>query len=286
MDNPINIDPSLREKMSQYDVDWSEICRQAIENKIGNLNNNSIENLIDIDIPISNTEIQKVDVPKFPREIYQLLKKVWQEYFTFSNYPKSKVPTSTEIKQLWKTWYSTADDDDWYERWENNERQELENSVQKAYSTGKYSFADEQNEFLLNFDDEIENHGHEPTYTEFVQFISRFLWDGQLLNIYDLNPLYLQSVNFEEKDDLPESSGIYFVIDESKIYYIGMSVNINRRWYEYHKQKQLESIPNLRISYIVYLPKYYLKNIESTFIKHFTPCLNIRENPLYMKAFN
>ena len=60
-----------------------------------------------------------------------------------------------------------------------------------------------------------------------------------------------------------------------------MSTNIQKRWYSHHKQSCLNTLSNIRISYLDCLPKHYLKNIESALIGHFKPNLNILENPLY-----
>ena len=120
-------------------------------------------------------------------------------------------------------------------------------------------------------------------YTAFVEFLSKFIFNYQFVDVNDLNPFHFKSVKIEERDELPEAPDIYFVIDESEIYYIGISKNIQERWYSHHKQPDLDPFPNLRISYLDCLPQHYLKSLESTLIKHFKPRLNIKENPLYQK---
>ena len=122
-----------------------------------------------------------------------------------------------------------------------------------------------------------------PVWDSFIAFNKRLAL-AEVIDVNGLNPFNFKSITIEDRDELPEESGIYFVIDNSNIYYIGMSKNLQQRWYSHHKQAALDSFTNLRIAYLDCLPKHYLKNIESTLIKHFKPRLNIRENPLYKKG--
>ena len=284
----LQIERSLQEKMSKFDIDWSQICHRAIETELKRLNNklnsDDIDSLIDVDITYNNSEIEEFDVPNFPRKAYQAFKTVWIDSFS-SFYPKKKTPTSNQIKQLWQYWYSPFfDEADWWENWDEKKRKEIEKSVSDAYTRNhQYTAIDEQNEFLLGFDGEILESGLDPIYFAFMEFVSKFVFNGEIVEIGNLTPFQLKSVLIENKDDLPEEPGVYFVIDESNIYYIGMSNNIQRRWYSHHKQSYLNDLSNIKISYLDCLPKHYLKNIESTLINHFKPSLNILENPLYKK---
>lgn len=283
----IDIEHSLQEKMSQFNCDWSLFCKQAIENELKRLNTQlngeDLTELIDIDLTYNRSELAKFDVPVFPRQVYQSLKEVWVDNF-HSFYPEKKPPTSNQIKQLWQKWYSPFFDEvEWWENWEKNRKAEIENSVAQAYSQrNQYTEIEAQKEFLLDFAAEsLDSCIFDSTYTAFVEFVSKFIFRGELIDFDNLTPFQLDSVNIEDKDNLPEESGIYFVIDKSNIYYIGMSLNLQKRWYDHHKQQELDSLSNLRISYLDCLPKHYLKNIESALIEHFKPKLNIVGNPLY-----
>lgn len=283
----IDIESSLFQRMSQFDCDWSLFCKQAIESKLQRLNTQSngedLKELIDIDITYNSSELAKFDIPVFPRQVYKLFKEVWVENF-HSFYPEKKPPTSNQIKQLWQTWYSPFfDDAEWWENWENNREQEIEKSVAQAYSQKtQYTEIEAQKEFLLYFAEQsMDVYGLNPLYTAFIEFVSKFIFRGELIDFNSLTPFQLDSIDIENKDDLPEQSGIYFVIDQSDIYYIGMSLNIQKRWYNHHKQQALNSLPSIRIAYLDCLPKHYLKNIESALIEHFKPKLNIVGNPLY-----
>lgn len=283
----IDIEYSLKERMSQLNCDWSLICKQAIESELKRLetqsNGEDLKELIDIDFTDNSSELAKFDVPVFPRQVYQLFKEIWVDSF-HSFYPEKKPPTSNQIKQLWQTWYSPLfDEAEWWENWEETRREEIEKSVAIAYSRKiQYTEVEAQKEFLLDFAVEsLNSYCLDPTYTAFIEFVSKFIFGGELINFNNLTPFQLDSVNIEDKDDLPEESGIYFVIDKFNIYYIGMSSNLQKRWYDHHKQQELSSLQNIKISYLDCLPKHYLKNIESALIEHFKPKLNIVGNPLY-----
>ena len=275
----IHIERSLQNKMSQFDNELERLNAGTTEN--------SLDKLIDVDLTYNRSEIANFDVPAFPRPVYQFFKKVWIDSFN-SFYPEKKPPTSNQIKKLWKSWYSPFfDEAEWWEDWEENRKEKISLSVSKAYSQRtQYTDIEAQKEFLLDFDAKsFDSYNLEPRYTAFIEFISKFIFKGELIEFNDLTPFQLESIKIEDKDDLPEESGIYFIIDQSNLYYIGMSLNLQKRWYNHHKQKELDSLPNLSISYLDCLPKHYLKNIESALIEHFQPKLNIVGNPLY-KANN
>lgn len=281
----IQIERSLIEQMSKFEIDWSQVCQQAIKNELERLNNqlntNNLDNLIDIDLTYNNSEVGNFDVPDFPRQAYQVFKRVWNDYFS-STYSNTKAPTSQAIKQLWQSWYTPFfDEGEWWSDWDEYKREQVETSISNAYTYHQYSTIDEQNEFLIDFDYESLESNLDPIYTAFIQFVSKFIFNGEIIAINNLNPFHFKSVKMKDKDDLPEEAGIYFAIDKSNIYYIGMSTNIQKRWYSHHKQVELDSLADIEIAYLDCLPKHYLKNIESTLINHFKPSLNISGNPLY-----
>ncbi|MEM8719645.1 MAG: GIY-YIG nuclease family protein [Cyanobacteria bacterium P01_G01_bin.39] len=287
----VQIKRSLQEQMLQFNIDWSLVCNQAIEKELKRLSNkidgNNLESLIDIDITHNNSEIANFNSPEFPRKVYQVFKNVWHDCFS-STFSQKKPPTSQQIKQLWKSWYSPFfDEAEWWESWDNSKRREIEQSASNAYTKSyQYTTLDEQNEFLLDFDVESLNYDLDPIYTAFIEFASKFIFDGELVEINNLTPFHFKSVDLKDKDSLPEEPGIYFVIDKSNVYYIGMTTNLQKRWYSHHKQSEIDSLSEIKISYLNCLPKHYLKNLESTLINHFKPSLNILENPLYKKIEN
>ncbi|EAZ91118.1 GIY-YIG nuclease family protein [Crocosphaera chwakensis] len=87
----------------------------------------------------------------------------------------------------------------------------------------------------------------------------------------------LPSVSFDNLDELPEYSGIYFVIDSSdRMIYIGQSENILNRWKNHHRKLQIEEkhqeIP-IRIAWKSW-NKEDLKIAEKYYINHYHPLLN------------
>ena len=226
--------------------------------------------LLEVPASISGNQTTTNGYPKnLPREVYKSLSQAWHEAYG----EDSKPPTSDQTKMMYQTWTTYPfDENAWYEKYGDyyegfSPTNATENQV-----------AEEQDELVswyLQYDDALQI-----DYIPFIQFVSKFVFDEQLFSITDLNPFSLTSLTIQNKDDLPEEAGIYFVIDESKVYYIGMSQNLQQRWYSHHRQPDFDEIPNLLIAYIGGLPASYLRSIEATLIQHFTPKLNIQNNPL------
>ena len=85
----------------------------------------------------------------------------------------------------------------------------------------------------------------------------------------------LPSVSIENRRQLPESSCIYFAIDsQDKIQYIGMTVNVKKRWRHHHRFEELEQIGGIRIVYLEVSEPALLPAIELALIKYFSPFLN------------
>ncbi|NJM00388.1 MAG: GIY-YIG nuclease family protein [Synechococcaceae cyanobacterium SM2_3_2] len=95
------------------------------------------------------------------------------------------------------------------------------------------------------------------------------------------------SALLEERDELPGEPGIYFVLDQQNItHYIGMSANIQKRWFSHYRQADFNEIESTRILYIPGLPKHYLREIESFLIKSFLPSLNIKGKPIELNRID
>jgi GIY-YIG catalytic domain len=91
-----------------------------------------------------------------------------------------------------------------------------------------------------------------------------------------INPFQLPSVLLAERYDLPEFSGVYFVIGDEEIYYIGSSLNLKRRWISnnHHRYQQLLKIQNVKISYLEVDYIDSLESVERYCIEHFQSNLN------------
>ena len=102
--------------------------------------------------------------------------------------------------------------------------------------------------------------------------------------IADKAILELQAVELRSKKLLPASSGIYYVVDtELIVWYIGYSININKRWNSdnsHHRYHQLINISNqenkiLKIYFLEINNKIkYLRKIEKEHIEKYNPILN------------
>lgn len=89
-----------------------------------------------------------------------------------------------------------------------------------------------------------------------------------------VDPLSLPSVPLSDRRNLPSASGIYFAIDaEGTIQYIGLSININKRWLGHHRFDELSRIDSVRIAYLT-CETDLLETVETALIEYFQPVLN------------
>ena len=156
----IQLEPSLQEQMSKHDIDWSQVCYEAIKTKLKSLNNqgdeDNINQLIDIDLELDSSDLGNFEIPEFPRKVYQAIKRVWDNFYPNHERDRQKAPTSQQVKKLWQLWYSPTwyspffDEEGWYSNWEIYRREELEKLIPNNHNCCYY----EQSMFLLYFDDE------------------------------------------------------------------------------------------------------------------------------------
>ncbi len=75
---------------------------------------------------------------------------------------------------------------------------------------------------------------------------------------------------------LPESAGIYFVVDLSKrVQYIGQSKNVRKRWRKHLHFKRLAKTKGVKIAYLLLQDVELLTEVESAMIRYFDPPLNL-----------
>lgn len=94
--------------------------------------------------------------------------------------------------------------------------------------------------------------------------------------------LSLENVELNRKHLLPDCSGIYYVIDlEKTIWYIGRSIDLNRRWNgekTHHRYEQLLSLAVAKkMTFLIYYNRINLKKInreEKKSIAFYQPLLN------------
>lgn len=96
-----------------------------------------------------------------------------------------------------------------------------------------------------------------------------------------INPFALPYTAYKDKANLPNSSGIYYVLNRYKreIIYIGRAKNIRNRWINHHRDWDigiLESIHadgRITIAWEIY-PENYLQEFETKRIQEFKPVIN------------
>lgn len=80
-----------------------------------------------------------------------------------------------------------------------------------------------------------------------------------------------------QRKDLPEVSGIYFLINnQGVIQYIEQSINLKQRWQRHHRLSQLEELSDVRIAWLEVSDRSLLLEIEKALIHWFKPLLNRR----------
>lgn len=99
----------------------------------------------------------------------------------------------------------------------------------------------------------------------------------ELPDSFQLDKLPL--VEFLKKDQLPETAGIYFVVDRDwKVWYIGKAQNLRTRWLGHHRYEQLEKInKKTHLSLLWYSCENNattLTQLEDYFIETYHPALN------------
>ena len=89
----------------------------------------------------------------------------------------------------------------------------------------------------------------------------------------------LPFVEFLKKDQLPETAGIYFAVDNDyKVWYIGKAQNLRARWLGHHRYDQLKKINkknNIKLLwYCCDKHEINLTQLENYFIDKYHPALN------------
>lgn len=90
-----------------------------------------------------------------------------------------------------------------------------------------------------------------------------------------INPLVLPSVPFSERKLLPPVRGIYLVLRQAKLIYVGQTADIHERWRSHILTPKLRTVPDIRIAWkqVLHLP---LEPIEKSLIEKFQPLFNTK----------
>lgn len=94
------------------------------------------------------------------------------------------------------------------------------------------------------------------------------------------HPRRWDSVHLDERNRLPQASGVYAVIKQRKIYYIGVSTNLNRRWSgkSHHRFPQADKLGRPKLHYLL-LPKQDARTLEKLLIVRYDPPWNYSKVP-------
>lgn len=77
----------------------------------------------------------------------------------------------------------------------------------------------------------------------------------------------------DRKTELPRTSGIYAITEKGKIFYIGRSGDLNKRWRSHHRYSQAERLKDPRIAWII-LDKNKINRAEKVCIEQYRPAWN------------
>lgn len=99
------------------------------------------------------------------------------------------------------------------------------------------------------------------------------------------HPRQWASVLLEDRSRLPKTSGVYAVIKQRRIYYIGFSANLNRRWCgkSHHRFLQAYKLGRPSLHYLP-LPKERARIVEKILIAHYSPLWNYSKVPVLRKV--
>ena len=99
------------------------------------------------------------------------------------------------------------------------------------------------------------------------------------------HPSRWASVLLEDRNRLPQTSGVYAVIKQRKIYYIGVSTNLNRRWRGkgHHRFAQADKLGRPSLHYLL-LPRNQAQIAEKALIAKYSPLWNYSKIPVTCKV--
>ena len=97
----------------------------------------------------------------------------------------------------------------------------------------------------------------------------------------EYHPRRWASVLLENRSKLPRKSGVYAVISRRKIYYVGISINLNQRWRGkgHHRFIQASQLGRPCLHYLL-LPKQEARSLEKTLIARYSPPWNYSKVPV------
>src|ERR1044071_961698 len=95
------------------------------------------------------------------------------------------------------------------------------------------------------------------------------------LQLEKIDLVALPSLPLDQRQDLPNVSAIYFVLDPCyALLYIGRAASLRQRWYQHHRLAQLLDLPSVRIAWLQVADRAQLDALEHDCIAKFKPSLN------------
>lgn len=95
------------------------------------------------------------------------------------------------------------------------------------------------------------------------------------MSIPELIDLFaLPSVALYDRATLPSVPGIYFVLKDKIVLYIGRTHNLTKRWRNHHQYQQIKDSTSIRIAWLEYSDAGLLPAVEEALINTFQPELN------------
>jgi hypothetical protein len=93
---------------------------------------------------------------------------------------------------------------------------------------------------------------------------------------FKINPLSLPSLTLSDRLLLPRASGVYFVLCDEEVLYIGKARSLHLRWKgtAHHRLPQLIGVPGERIAWLSVDDAALCDEVERACIAHFAPPLN------------
>lgn len=85
----------------------------------------------------------------------------------------------------------------------------------------------------------------------------------------DAGELYSEQQIVETSTPIPDTSGVYFLIKDEAVVYVGKSTNVHRRIQDHLKQKCFDRIN------VIECPEAHLLRLEAHYIRSFQPILNV-----------
>ncbi len=209
-----------------------------------------------LDLPDLKT-INQENIKALPAEVYRNFKRAWEEFVGDTD----DLLSSKKLKQLWSNWYYPNHDFD----------RLLEQLNEYDWSNMNQVLTEEQRDFLETFERESFSDGFDDIYRAFMIFIAQFIDGGEFMELNQLDPRRLNNIWLDKKDNLPELPGIYFIINERKIYGLGITENLYEHCYHHPLIEQLEDDKNVSIAYITGTSIHYLHQVKSELIERFSP---------------